>query len=120
MPLLEVRVTDANDIVQIILSAVIGGSGLCGIVFLFIRQYIEKRLRLRDEREKKDEELRKRRRKINDKIQHATGRLLFWIVKAIETGEHNGDLRSSFEELTRAEEEGKDLDREILAEHSET
>lgn len=112
-------VKELNEIVKMILSALIGGSGLCGIAFLFIRHYIEKRLAGREEQEKKDQEIRQRRRIVNDKIQHANGRLLFWVVKVIETGEHNDDLRNAFEELEKAEEEAKMLDREILALHEE-
>lgn len=105
---------------QIILSAIIGGSGFCGLVFFFIKGYIERRLSEREANEMKAEELRKRRRKVNDKIQHSTGRVLFWLVKAVETGEHNGDLMKSFEDLQKAEEEAKELDREILAEHDDS
>ena len=115
------EVTTTNNIVQIVLSALIGGSGICGMVFLFLRHYIEKRLSVREERERKDEELRKRRRKINDKIKHASGRVLFWLVEQVDqSGDANSNLRKSFADLQRAEEEGKDLDREILAEHDET
>ncbi len=113
------EVEELNEVIKIILSALIGGSGLCGVVFLFVRHYIEKRLTAREEAEEKDQEIRRRRTIINDKIQHANGRLLFWIVKAIETGEHNGDLAKAFEDLQEAEEEGKTLDREILAMHEE-
>ena len=108
------------DVMQIALSAIIGGSGMCGLIFFFMKRYIEKRLNEREAQEAQEAELRRRRRRVNDKIQHATGRTLFWIVKAIETGEHNGDLKKSFEDLQTAEEEGKELDREILAKHDET
>ena len=121
--MLSQEVGTTNETAKIILSAVatavIGGSGICGIVFLFIKHYIQHKLDDRDKEEQKQRELQKRRRTINDRIQHATGRTLFWIVKAIETGEHNGDLRSSFEQLQKAEDDAKDLDREILAEHDE-
>ncbi len=118
MPLQEVNTT--NNIVQIALSALIGGSGICGIVFLFIRHYIERRLSFREEREKKDEELRKKRRKINDRIQHAQGRTLFWLVQIVDPDQENANLITSFRDLQKAEEESKDLDRDILAEHDET
>lgn len=108
-----------NEGFKLVLSAVIGGTGITGVIFLFIKHYIERKLNERDKEEEKQRELQKRRRTINDRIQHATGRTLFWLVKAIETGQHNGDLRASFEALQRAEEDGKDLDREILAEHDE-
>lgn len=108
-----------NEAVKMILSALIGGSGICGIIFLFIRHYIEKMLDARDAKQAREDEIRKKRRKVNDKIQHATGRVLFWVVKAIETGEHNGDLKNSFHDLQTAEEEAKELDREILAQYEE-
>lgn len=114
------EVSTTSDVVQMVLSALIGGSGICGIVFLFIRHYIEKRLSVREEREKKDEELRKKRRKINDRIQHAQGRTLFWLVQAVDPEQENKNLIGSFQNLQTAEEEGKDLDRDILAEHDET
>ena len=50
-------------------------------------------------------------------MMHCQGRLMFWMHKAIITGDHNGDLEEAFEAYQRAEKARKDLDREILAEN---
>lgn len=53
---------------------------------------------------------------IDDELQHANGRLFFWLYKAIITGNHNGDLEKAFERLQEVEQKKKDLDRRIIAE----
>ena len=81
-------------IVSGIIGTIVGGSGITGMVFFFIRRYIENKLKLKEdkakaeEQEKKDEqhkrrELAVRRMKVDDELQHCEGRLFFWIHKAI-------------------------------------
>lgn len=57
-------------------------------------------------------------RKADEEITHATGRVLFWLHHAIVKGEHNGELEEAFENLQRAEEHKKEMDREVLAKYS--
>lgn len=104
-----------NDLVTVILSAVVGGAGFVGLLFGFIRFYIEKRITKNEEEDKRRLDNRIKRRAIDDEWKHSVGRLLFWIVRAIQTGEHNGELKSAYEHFEQSEAKQKDLDREILA-----
>lgn len=113
---MEAEATTAKEIVALIVGAIIGGSGLVGLVFFFLRRYIEKRLNGRDEEEQKRRENRMKRMEIDDKLHHAYGRILFWLYRAIITGHHNGELEAAFRSLEAAEAEKKDYDRRIIAE----
>jgi hypothetical protein len=113
---LEAEATTAKEIVALVVGAVIGGSGLVGLAFFFLRRYIEKRLNGRDEEEQKRRENRMKRMEIDDKLHHAYGRILFWLYRAIKTGEHNGELEAAFRSLEEAEDEKKNFDRRIIAE----
>ncbi|MBO5610552.1 MAG: hypothetical protein J5929_09340 [Eubacterium sp.] len=106
-----------GNIVTTIVLAIVGGSGFVGILFYFIRRYIEKRLGEKEDEDKKKREQRLKRIKAEDELMHCQGRLFFWMHKAIVTGEHNGDLEEAFEAYQDAEKVRKDLDREILAEN---
>ena len=94
---------NGQNIVAAVAGAIVGGSGLTGLLFVYMRRFIDKRL---ERREKEDE-----------KLEHATGRLFFFVHKAIVTGQHNGDLEAAWEEYQEAEKKKKALDREILAEN---
>lgn len=99
------------------MGALVGGSGITGMLFFFIRRYIENKLGKRDAEEIQKREQTKKRMIVDDQLRHCEGRLFFWIHKAIVTGEHNGDLERAFEEFQRAERERKALDREIIVEN---
>lgn len=88
-----------------------------GLVFLYIRRYIDGKLNAREAASKKQKEQQIRRLKIDDEMEHATGRLFFFMHKAIVTNTHNGDLESAWTEFQAAERKKKELDREIIAEH---
>lgn len=98
------------------IGALVGGSGLVGLLFFYLRYFIDKRLKEREAEDAKRRVTRLRRRKVEDEWYHATGRLFFFVHKAIVTGQHNGDLEASWQAFQHAEELKKDLDREILAE----
>ena len=115
-------------IVSGIIGTIVVGSGITGMVFFFIRRYIENKLKLKEDKakaeelEKKDEqhkrrELAVRRMKVDDELQHCEGGLFFWIHKAIVTGVHNGDLEAAFDNYQKAEQAKKELDREIIVEN---
>jgi hypothetical protein len=59
------------------------------------------------------------RSKLEDELHHAQGRALFWLHRAIMTGDHNGDMEEAFADLTRVEKKIKDHDREIIANNIE-
>lgn len=106
---------EVHIVVTAILSAIVGGGGLTGLAFSFMRRYIEKKLSASEEKRKSEIRNRVERIKINDELQHCQGRLLFWMHKAIITGEHNGDLENAMEMYQKAEETKRDLDRQIIA-----
>lgn len=97
-----------------VIGAVVGGGGIVGLVFYFIRSYIDKKLSVREQETKKRRDLQIRRLKIENEMEHATGRLFFWMHKAVTTGKFNGDLDAAWEKYRAAEEKKKELDREIL------
>lgn len=101
-------------IVTAVVSALVGGSGFVGILFFFIKRYLEKNLDKKEAYEKKRREYMRRRKTVTDEKEHAEGRLLFWIHKAIVTGEHNGDLEHAWTLFQEAESKEKELDREIV------
>ena len=106
-----------KEIAIAIASALVGGSGLVGIAVYYIKRYIDKALEADEEKEKKMRKYRIRKTECDERIQHAQGRMFFWINRAIETGSHNGELKAAFEELQAAEKEKKELEREIIAEY---
>ena len=98
------------------MGAILGGSGITGLAFFFLRRYLEKKLRAAEELDAQRMHMKKRRLQVDDELHHAYGRLLFWMHRAIVTGSHNGELENAFQALEEAESKKKDLDREIIAE----
>lgn len=105
-----------EEIITIAVSAILGGSGITGVIFVFLRRYIEKALDSRDMAEEKRRENRIRRNAYNDELQHAQGRLLFWLYQAVTKGSHNGELEQAFDNFQTAERKIKEHDRKIIAE----
>ena len=112
----EGAATSKETIIAAIVGAIFGGAGFVGLVFAYVRRFIDKRLNARDEEDEKRRKTRLRRLTIEDEMEHATGRLFFFIHKAIVTGQHNGDLESAWEKYQEVEEKKKDLDRQIRIE----
>lgn len=115
MQWLEVAAVKASEICTVIISSIAGGAGIVGLVFYFVRRYLEQTLDRREAEETKRRENKVRRASYNDALQHAQGRLLFWLYQAIIKGEHNGELEQAFENFQGAEQRIKDHDREIIA-----
>ena len=99
-----------------LVGAVVGGSGLVGLLFFFLRRYIEQKLGAVEAVNRNRLAIRRRRLQIDDELNHAYGRLFFWMHRAIVQGHHNGELEAAFRALEEAEAKKKDLDREIIAE----
>lgn len=96
-------------------SAILGGSGLVGFTVYYIKRYIDKKLIESEKRADEIQKYRIKKAKCDERIQHAQGRMFFWLFKAVVTGEHNGDLENAYIELQNAESEKKELEHEILA-----
>jgi len=86
-------------------------------VFYYMRRFIDKRLSGREQEDAKRREQRARRLIVEDQLEHATGRLLYYIHRAIVTGQHNGELEAAWEDYQAAEQRSKELDREILVDN---
>ena len=100
-----------------VVGAIVGGAGFVGLIFHFIRRYIDNKLNDRDKETKRRREQQIRRLKIEYEMEQATGRLLFWVYKAIDTGHHNGDFQEAWAKFRSAEEKKKELNREVLVDH---
>lgn len=104
-------------VITAVIGAVVGGSGVFGLVFIYFRRFIDKRLDKKDAEQSKKKDLRLRRLTIENEMEHALGRLLFYLHKAIVTGQHNGDLKEAWESYQVAEAKKKALDREIIVDN---
>lgn len=104
-----------TEVISIILSAFIGGSGFAGILMWLLRRYIEKRL---EKAEIASVQRRKRRilaAEIEDELQHAYGRMFFWIYHWAKTGRKSAEFDIAFSALEAAEKKKKEFDRHITA-----
>jgi alpha-beta hydrolase superfamily lysophospholipase len=107
-----------SELLTAIVMATVGGSGVVGIIFFLIRRWLERKLFVIEQQKEITRRNRLRRAQLEDELHHAQGRVLFWVNRYIETGERNGELKSSFAALTAVEEKMKEHDREIIANNS--
>lgn len=107
-----------SEIVTIIASSVLGGAGVVGLLFALIRGYIERKITKASANAEEQKKRAIKKKIIDEEWEQAVGRLLFWIVRAIETGQHNGELHEAHERFKEVEQKAKDYDREIIANHS--
>lgn len=101
----------SEEILRTILAAVIGGSGLIGLLFYLIRVYIDKQI----ERHMLQNEFEIRRRQINSELDECYRQCFFWIQFYITTGEAGDNLEQAFQKLYVVEERKKALENELLA-----
>ncbi|MDR1160162.1 MAG: hypothetical protein LBK69_06000 [Syntrophomonadaceae bacterium] len=107
-----------NNVLQIIIAAVLGGSGIIGIALYFIRRWLEQKLSASEEVRALRTQNRLLRARLEDELHHAQGRVLFWLHRAIVTGTPNGELEEAFNALQTVEGKIKEHDREIVARNS--
>lgn len=101
----------SEEILRTILAAVIGGSGLIGLLFYLIRVYIDKRI----ERHMLQNEFEIKRRQVNSELDECYRQCFFWIQFYITTGEAGDNLEQAFQKLYVVEERKKALENELLA-----
>lgn len=101
----------SEEILRTILAAVIGSSGVVGLLFYPIRVYIDKQI----ERHMLQNEFEIRRRQINSELDECYRQCFFWIQFYITTGEAGDNLEQAFQKLYLAEERKKALENEMLA-----
>jgi hypothetical protein len=106
---------NAETIAATVIGAVVGGAGIVGFVFAYMRRFIDKRLDSKDSKVQRRKDLKLERLAIEDEMNHATGRLFYFIHKYIEsTGYSDPDFNEAWESYQIAEKKKKDLDRRIL------
>jgi hypothetical protein len=110
--------TGMIDVWQIVITTIIGGSGVVGIALYFVRRWLERKLTTNEQVKEIRAANRLRRARLEDELHHAQNRMLFWLHRTIVTEERNGDLEASFAALTAVEEKIKEHDREIIASNS--
>ena len=108
-----------EEVLAAVVLALVGGSGVVGLAMTYLRRYIDRKLEAGEEEAARRLERRKRRQQVEDQLHHAYGRCLFWLNHAVTKPPPNGELAEAMENLQKAEEAKKNLDREILAEYEE-
>lgn len=108
---------NVETIVITVVGAILGGSGIVGLAFAYIRRFIDRRLSEKELANAKRKDIRLKRLMVDDEWYHCAGRFLFYIHKFIQTGEHNGDFEEAWKRFLIAEEKKKALDREIMVEN---
>lgn len=104
------------EVAAVIFTSLLGSGGLIGVASYAIKRYIDKRMEKEAEENRRRQEAKTRRMAVDDKLHHAYGRCLFWMQYHITKGvPPNGELNAAFQELQEAEEEKKQLDREIIS-----
>lgn len=106
-----------NFIEQVIISAVINFI-ISGLVLTLTVWYINKTLNNKENREKENTAIRKKKIQLGERWKHSVGKLLFWLVEAAidnkdTVKEH---IEEAFCKLNEVEEEIKEYDYKILAE----
>ncbi len=102
---------ESTEMLRTVLTAVIGGSGLIGLLFYLIRVYIDKRI----ERHMLQNEFEIKRRQVNRELDECYRQCFFWIQFYITTGEAGDNLEQAFQKLYVVEERKKALENELLA-----
>lgn len=102
---------EGTEMLRTVLTAMIGGSGLIGLLFYLIRVYIDKRI----ERHMLQNEFEIKRRQVNSELDECYRQCFFWIQFYITTGEAGDNLEQAFQKLYVVEERKKTLENELLA-----
>lgn len=108
-----------EEVFAAVVLALAGGSGVVGLAMTYLRRYIDRKLEAGEEEAARRLDHRKRRQQVEDQLHHAYGRCLFWLNHAVTKPPPNGELAEAMENLQKAEEAKKKLDREILADYEE-
>lgn len=102
---------ESTEMLRTVLTAMIGGSGLIGLLFYLIRVYIDKRI----ERHMLQNDFEIKRRQVNSELDECYRQCFFWIQFYITTGEAGDNLEQAFQKLYVVEERKKALENELLA-----
>lgn len=97
-------------------SALISGIGI-----YYLQSFLNSKRRESEELAAKRRQERRRSDELEYQRRRAAGRMFFWLHDAVVKGvEHaNGDLEKAFTSYNEVEEEQKDFERKLLAEHQD-
>jgi len=104
-----------DSVLTQIFTTLIGGGGIMGIMFYYLKRYIDKRITAEEKEASERAEIRTRRLAVEHKLRHAYGSLFFWLHKAVTKPPPNGELEEAMRLLQDAEAENKALDQEIIS-----
>lgn len=108
---------NTETIIITIVGAVIGGSGIVGLLFSYVRRFIDKRLDEKESESAKNMKQKKERLKIENELNNATYKLLLNLYRVITTlhdEHHDGDLEAAWNEFQEARAAKERYDRSIL------
>lgn len=108
--------TTIKEIITVAISATV--SGIVSMFVLgYIKRYIDQKLADAEAEKKQHEEYQHRRGVTNTKLRRAEGRLFFWLHRAVVKPPPNGELEEAWDAYTKAEDDAKAIDQEIVAEY---
>ena len=100
---------DWTAIIVAVLSGVLGAGGIATI-------YVRHRLDRAERDTLQHKEIQRRYKQYQREWQRAVGRVLFWIVRSLYSGEKpNGELKKAYEEMEHIEAEQKSFEAETMS-----
>lgn len=117
MQLSGVTKINIETILVTVIGAIVGGSGIVGLAFAYMRRFIDRRLDAREHENAHNLEQKTKRLKLDNELGDATGKLLFYMHKAIVTGQHNGELEDAWNHYQEVLQKKEDFDRSILVDN---
>ena len=108
---------DWSDVLEKSIVTILGSGVMVGGVLYFTRRALERRISEKETQVQREKQMRTQRAQVEDELNHAYGRMLFWLYRSVVTGTHNGELDEAWRAVDAAERKKKILDREILSEH---
>lgn len=105
---------------QAAISAVVAAL-ISGVGIYYLQSYLNTKRKESEERAAQRRRERRQADVLESKRRRAAGRMFFWLHDAVVKGvEHaNGDLEKAMQDYNEVEEEQKDFERELLAEHQD-
>jgi len=94
-----------------IIIAIVGSGGFVGLMFYFLRRFIEKKLEGIEDRR----DLQIERSQIDDELHQTYWEFLYWLYRSIITGQHNGELDHAFKTFQKAKAKKQEYDRKVIA-----
>ena len=107
-----------------IIPAVFSSGLFSAFLLYYIKKYIDKRASTEEKAAAKRAGIRTQRMIVEDKLHKCYSRCLFWMNEILESADCGKDamqaeknLKDAMAKLTEAEDEKKQLDREVIAEY---